>query len=55
VVLDVRCVSDVGELADAVAQAAVRATAQKDDKLTSAAEGGPGPAHSTGDPLDLEV
>src|SRR5438132_801714 len=55
VVLDVRCVSDVGELADAVAQAAVRATAQKDDKLALAAEGGPGPAHSTGDPLDLEV
>ncbi|TMA08752.1 MAG: hypothetical protein E6J86_18095, partial [Deltaproteobacteria bacterium] len=55
VVLDVRCVSDVGELADAVAEAAVRATAQKDDKLALAAEGGAGPAQSTGDPLDLEV
>ena len=55
VVLDIRCVSDVGELADAVAKAAVRATAQKDDKLALAAEGGSGPAHSTGDPLDLEV
>ena len=55
VVLDVRCVSDVAELADAVAEAAVRATAQKDDKLAVAAEGGPGPAQSADDPLDLEV
>jgi len=55
VVLDVRCVSDVAELAEVVAEAARRATAQKDDKLVVAAEGGPGPAQSTGDLLDLEV
>jgi L-seryl-tRNA(Ser) seleniumtransferase len=61
-VLDVRCVTDTAELAEAVARASVRATAEKGDKLGSAAKGGaePGllrdPGESVaGDPLDTEV
>ena len=58
VVLDVRCVTDVAELAEAVAKATGRATAQKGDTLEGATEGGQEPvqlADRMGDPLDTEV
>jgi L-seryl-tRNA(Ser) seleniumtransferase len=59
VVLDVRCVPQVSELAQAVAEASERATAQKNGKLGIATPGGPGrtPERSAGgeDPLEREV
>jgi L-seryl-tRNA(Ser) seleniumtransferase len=59
VVLDVRCVPQVSELASAVIEASKRATAQKNGKLGSAAPGGSGrtPERSAGleDPLEREV
>jgi hypothetical protein len=58
VVLDVRCVTDAAELAEAVAKASGRATAQKGDRLEGATEGGPEPvqlADRMDDPLDTEV
>jgi L-seryl-tRNA(Ser) seleniumtransferase len=58
VVLDVRCVTDIAELAGAVAKASGRATAQKGDTLEEATEGGPEPvplADRMDDPLDTEV
>ncbi len=56
--LDVRCVTDVAELAQAVANASERATAQKGDTLIEATQGGTEPgrmADRMGDPLDTEV
>ncbi len=58
VVLDVRCVAEVSELADAVAEASKRATAQKNGKLgVGAPGGGRAPALTAGseDPLEREV
>src|SRR6266446_6872106 len=58
VVLDVRCVAEVSELADAVAEASKRATAQKNGKLGVGTPGaGRAPALTAGseDPLEREV
>jgi L-seryl-tRNA(Ser) seleniumtransferase len=58
VVLDVRCVTEIAELAEAVEKASRRATAQKGDRLEGAAAGGPEPVQLAGrmdDPLDTEV
>lgn len=58
VILDVRCVTDIAALAEAVVEAGVRATAQKGDRLEGATQGGPEPGHLAdrmADPLDTEV
>src|SRR3954468_6848111 len=58
-VLDVRCVSDVAELAAAVSRAAGRAAAQKPDTLGEGADARSAPRQMTAgrdeDPLDTEV
>jgi hypothetical protein len=59
VVLDVRCVTQVSELAQAVSEASKRATVQKNGKLSVVAAGGSdrSPERSAGseDPLEREV
>ena len=57
VVLDVRCVTQLPELAEAVAEASKRATAQKGDRLGGVTDGGLGARHPAGrdDQLDTEV
>ena len=57
VVLDVRCVAQVSELAEAVAKASERAAAQKGARLEGVGTADPGAQHSRGhdDPLDTEV
>jgi L-seryl-tRNA(Ser) seleniumtransferase len=58
VVLDVRCVTQIPELAQAVVEATEHAATKKNDKLSMATEGGSGPAQlpeDCDDPLDLEV
>jgi L-seryl-tRNA(Ser) seleniumtransferase len=57
VVLDVRCVTQLPELAEAVAEASKRAVAQKNDRLVGVEAGGPRERHLRGhdDPLDTEV
>jgi L-seryl-tRNA(Ser) seleniumtransferase len=57
VVLDVRCVTQLAELAEAVAEASKRAVAQKNDRLVGVDAGGLGERHLRGhdDPLDTEV
>ena len=56
VVLDVRCVTDIPDLASAVSQAANRAAARKSDTLEGATLCGLGPIEPRGDdPHDTEV
>ena len=57
VVLDVRCVAQVSELAEAVAKASERAAAQKGARLEGVGTADPGAQHSRGhdDPLVTEV